>query len=72
MLEYKNYDKAIIVSGDGDFHCLIEHLERKNKLLKLGIPNKQKYSALLRKFSKYFFFIGDVKIKIKHKKGDIS
>src|SRR3989344_4040411 len=22
MIQYKNYDKAIIVSGDGDFHCL--------------------------------------------------
>src|SRR3989344_1447493 len=28
MIEFKNYDKAIIVSGDGDFHCLIEYLER--------------------------------------------
>lgn len=23
MIEYENYDKAIIVSGDGDFHCNI-------------------------------------------------
>ena len=21
MIQYKNYDKAVIVSGDGDFHC---------------------------------------------------
>ena len=27
MIEYPNYDKAIIVSGDGDFHCLIEYLK---------------------------------------------
>ncbi|MBI4321761.1 MAG: NYN domain-containing protein [Chloroflexi bacterium] len=32
MMEYPNYDKAIIVSGDGDFHCLVEYLEGKNKL----------------------------------------
>jgi len=68
MIEFKNFDKAIIISGDGDFHCLIEHLEKKKKLLKLGIPNKQKYSALLRKFSNYFFFIGDIKSKVQHKK----
>lgn len=27
MIEYQNYDKAIIVAGDGDYRCLIEHLE---------------------------------------------
>ncbi|MFA5799895.1 MAG: NYN domain-containing protein, partial [Candidatus Peribacteraceae bacterium] len=27
MIEYPNFDKAIIVSGDGDFHCLLEYLE---------------------------------------------
>lgn len=24
MIQYGNYDKAIIVSGDGDFYCLVE------------------------------------------------
>ena len=32
LIEYPNYDKAIIVSGDGDFHCLIEYLEKQKKL----------------------------------------
>ncbi len=38
MIEFPNYDKAIIVTGDGDFHCLIEYLKRHNKLGKLIIP----------------------------------
>ena len=50
MIQYKNYDKAIIVSGDGDFHCLVEYLERKRKLLKILAPTKH-YSSLLRKFN---------------------
>src|SRR3989339_973284 len=50
MIEYTNYSKAIIVSGDGDFHCLIEYLEEKNKLLKILAPTKH-YSGLLRKFN---------------------
>jgi len=25
-IEYSNYDKAVIVSGDGDFYCLHEFL----------------------------------------------
>lgn len=51
MIEYENYDKAIIVSGDGDFHCLAEYLEEQGKLERLVIPNKNKYSSLLRKFA---------------------
>jgi len=49
MIEFPHYDKAIIVSGDGDFYPLIEHLKKKNKLLKVITPNK-KYSSLLLKF----------------------
>lgn len=50
MIEYNNYDKAIIVSGDGGFHCLIEYLHSVNKLEKVLTPN-HKYSSLLRKFN---------------------
>ncbi len=64
MIEYKNYDKAVIVTGDGDFHCLVEHLEKENKLLRLVVPNKYKYSALLRRFSKNITFLNKTKGKI--------
>lgn len=52
MKEWKNYDKAIIVSGDGDFYTLIEHLDQQGKLLHLLTPNWQ-YSSLLKPFEKY-------------------
>ena len=29
MIEYPNYEKVVIVSGDGDFHCLIKYLRGK-------------------------------------------
>jgi|SRR3989344_2822713 len=29
LIQFPNYSKAIIVSGDGDFHCLIEYLKAK-------------------------------------------
>ncbi|MFS8160507.1 MAG: NYN domain-containing protein [Candidatus Roizmanbacteria bacterium] len=51
MIHYRNYQKAIIVSGDGDFHCLIEYLDDKKKLLKILAPTKH-YSSLLRKFNR--------------------
>jgi len=69
MIEYPNYDKAIIASGDGDFHCLIEYLEKQNKLDRILIPNPNKYSALLRKFRKYFIYIDKLEKKLgKNKK----
>ena len=63
-LEMNNYDKAIIVSGDGDFHCLIEHLEQEGKLLKIIVPNRL-YSSLLRKFSEYIMQMDPIKEKVK-------
>ena len=64
MIEYKNYEKAVIVSGDGDFHCLVEYLEKKNKLGKIVVPNV-KYSSLLRKYSPYILNIHLLKNKVK-------
>jgi uncharacterized LabA/DUF88 family protein len=52
MKEYSNYDKAVIVSGDGDFFGLIEYLANQDKLLKLLTPN-QRYSTLLKDFEPY-------------------
>lgn len=68
MIEYNNYTKAIIVSGDGDFHCLIEYLDKKNKLLYVLIPSPNSYSALLRRFRKYFIYINNLEKKLVKKK----
>lgn len=64
MIKYNYFDSAIIISGDGDFHCLIEYLKEKRKLFKIGIPNRYKYSSLLREFHHYFFFISDLRHKL--------
>jgi len=68
MIEYSNYEKAVIITGDGDFHCLIEYLIQQDKLLKLGIPNKNKYSALLRRFSPYHFYINKLRHLLEYRK----
>lgn len=57
VLQYPNYDKAVIVSGDGDFYCLHEYLEQKKKLLKIIIPNVKSESSLLKRFHRYKVFI---------------
>jgi uncharacterized LabA/DUF88 family protein len=56
MIEYPNFDRAIIVSGDGDFYCLVEYLEKQNKLLKVMAPNKH-FSGHLRKYYSYIIRI---------------
>src|SRR6266568_8186907 len=38
-IEFPNYDKAIIITGDGDFACLISYLDGKGKLLHVMTPN---------------------------------
>jgi uncharacterized LabA/DUF88 family protein len=57
------YDLAVIVSGDGDFYCLIDYLEKRKKLLKIMVPNK-KYSSLLRKFSNSILLVSDIREKV--------
>jgi uncharacterized LabA/DUF88 family protein len=70
MIEYAHFDKAIIVSGDGDFHCLAEHLLKNDKLECLLIPDKKKFSALLRlrAFRPYLRFMNDLQSKLEYKK----
>lgn len=52
MKELPNYDKALIVSGDGDFLSLVEYLAHEKKLLKVLAPNRR-YSTLLKEFDEY-------------------
>lgn len=67
MIEYNNYDKAIIISNDGDFHCLVEHLVHKNKLLLLLAPNKY-YSRLLKEFSRFIVRVDRLRQSLELKK----
>lgn len=65
MIQLPNFDKAIIVTGDGDFYCLVQYLLQQNKLQAVLVPNRGKYSALLKKFAKKnIAFMNDLKNKI--------
>ena len=69
-LEYSKYDQTVIVSGDGDFYCLYEYLEKKKKLLRIIIPNSKNASTLLSKFQDYKTFIEYEKNKLEYKKNE--
>ena len=62
--EMPNYDKAIIISGDGDFFSLLEYLREQGKLMHLMVPNRQ-YSSLLKPFE-------DCLVRLDQKKRELS
>ena len=72
MIEYPNYQKAVIITWDGDFYCLVDYLKSQNKLLKLIIPNRYKYSSLLRKFALDIAFLNNLKDKLEYQKRGIT
>jgi len=67
MIEYPNYDKALIVTGDGDFYCLVDYLIKHNKLLKLMIPNRTAFSSLFRKLMPHIVFMNGLQYKLEHR-----
>jgi len=44
------FDKAVVISGDGDFYCLYKTLKERNKLGNIIIPNSKSESSLLKEF----------------------
>ncbi|MCR4328643.1 MAG: NYN domain-containing protein [Patescibacteria group bacterium] len=70
MIEYENYEKAVIVTGDGDFYCLAKFLFEKKKLEALVIPNQYKFSALLKFnfFRPLLRYLNDLEKRLAYKK----
>ncbi len=68
MIEFPTYDKALIISGDGDFQCLAKYLYEQDKLGAIIVPNQRKYSALLKFdiFKPYLRFVSDLKVKLQY------
>jgi len=67
MIQLNNFDRAIIVSGDGDFYCLVEYLSDNEKLEKIIVPN-HKFSSLLRKFANKIVQVGLFRKKVEKKR----
>jgi uncharacterized LabA/DUF88 family protein len=55
VMRMNNYDKAVIVSGDGDFHGLVEYLIFKDKLECILAPNFNSCSSLLKMFPDFLY-----------------
>ena len=68
MIQYRNYQKVIVVSGDGDFHCLIEYLKVQGKLCKILVPDIHNYSRLLNSFASMMMGMNGLVSKVGYKK----
>lgn len=70
IAEQKDFDKIVLVSGDGDYIKLVRHLIEKDLLKKILFPNKQ-YSSLYRSIQDHYgmnLSLKDIKMRIKYKK----
>ena len=68
MIDFAEYEKAVIVTSDGDFTCLVRYLLDKNKLERVIAPNQVKCSALLKRAVKNKIdFLEDARKKLEYK-----
>lgn len=70
LLENEEFDKVIIVSGDGDYKKLVDYLIKINKFEKILFPNMKFASSLYKALTvKYYDVLNalDVKRKIGYK-----
>lgn len=65
MKELSNYDKAILVSGDGDFYSLVEYLESKKRLGYILTPSFQ-YSQLFNRYEEYIVRLDQFKRELRY------
>lgn len=61
------FERAVIVTGDGDFACLINYLEPRGKLEILLSPSLAHCSALLKLATPQITFLEDLKSKLELK-----
>lgn len=68
MLDFSNYDQAIIVSSDGDFYSLVKHLYQNKKLRFVMSPYIDTCSTLLKKEAKErIIFMDNLREKLEYK-----
>jgi len=66
---YENkYDKAVLVTGDGDFACLAKFLLKKNSLSYILSPTHKRCSILLKQTSSKITYLEELRSKLEYKK----
>lgn len=69
MIDYNKYEKAIIITSDGDFYCLVDYLYKEGKISTVLSPGDQTCSILLKRAAREkLFFMNNLKQKLEYKK----
>ena len=69
VLELRDYDKAVIVTSDGDFYSLVQYLHENNKLEVVLSPDEVNCSSLLKQTAKEkIWFMNNLRNKLEYKK----
>ncbi len=62
-----DFEKILIVSGDGDYKRLVDYLIEKDKFERILLPTRERASSLYKIMStKYYAYVEDVIFKFKH------
>ena len=69
ILEINDYDKAVIISSDGDFYSLVQYLYETEKLEVVLSPDIENCSGLLKQTAKEkIYFMNELNAKLEYKK----
>lgn len=69
MIDFSDYNKAVLVTGDGDFACLVRYLQQEEKLCCLLAPDQRRYSGLLKKAARSrLAFVDVLRNRLEYKK----
>lgn len=70
MIDYSQYNHAVLVTSDGDFYSLARYLYDNKKLLAVLSPHRKTCSSLLRKSAKEkMVYMDSLKEKLAKRKG---
>lgn len=68
LIDNPNFDKTILISGDGDYKKVVDYLIKKNKFKKVLFPNKKFSSSLYKDLgSEFFDYLDNFKSYIEYK-----
>ncbi|MEK7184579.1 MAG: NYN domain-containing protein [Patescibacteria group bacterium] len=69
MIDIAEYEQAVVISSDGDFYSLVQHLGEKGKLKAVISPDIKECSSLLKQTAKgRIHFMNDLKNKLEYKR----
>ena len=68
LIDNDEFNKIVLVSGDGDYKKLVDYLINKNKFEKILFPNREFASSLYKSLgSEYYDYLDNVRTHIEHK-----